>query len=155
MPKRPWSVGRAQLMSQEHQKTLLFLQLLPPLPTGLLTQGGRGCSQCARDEATGKRRRKAEETSWLSAFTTHEPLHAIPLLGTDPGLPVKSGGMWSYEVLGPSQRRERGSSKAEGSCISPRCSPIFSGGLWPHLRPPLEWVWLPGSSGPCHSFGGW
>lgn len=156
MPRGPWTVACAQPVSREHQKTLLFLQLLPSLPTGLLAQGGSGCaSQCARDETTGKRRRKAEKTSWLSAFTTHECLHTISLLGTDPGLPVKSGGMWSYEeARGPPQRRERGSSEAEIGCISPWCSPIFSGGLWPHLRPPLEWVWLPGSPGQCHSFGG-
>ena len=109
MPKGPWSVRCAQPVSREHQKTLLFLQLLPPLPTGLLAQGGRGCaSQCARDEATGKRRRKAEKTIWLSAFTTREPLRAISLLGTDPGLPVKTGGMWSYEeVLGPSKKERK------------------------------------------------
>jgi len=76
-------------MSQESQKTLLFLQLLLPLPTGLLAQGGRGCaSQSARDETTEKRRRKVEKTCWLSAFT-HESLYAVSLLGADTGLPVK------------------------------------------------------------------
>lgn len=34
--------------------------------------------------------------------------NAIALMGTDPGVPVKLGGIWSYEeMFGPFQRRER------------------------------------------------
>lgn len=156
MPKGQLPFECAQPMSQEHKKTLLFLQVLLPLPTGLLAQGGRVCAlPCARDEATGKRRRTAEKTIWLSVFTTHEPLYTISLLGTGPGLPVKSGGMWSYkEAPGPYQRRERSSSKAEIRCISPWCSPVFSGGLWPHLKQTMELVWRPWSPRPVPQIRG-
>lgn len=156
MPKGQCPFECAQPKSQEQQKTLLFLQVLPPLPTGLLAQGVRVCAlPCARDEATGKRRRKAEKTICLSVFTTHGPLYTISLLGTGPGPSVKSGGVWSYkEALGPHQRRGRGSSKAEIRCISLWCFPVFSGGLWPHLRQTLELVWLPWSPRPVPQIWG-